>query len=138
MILLNRQRKAFISLILMLFVSVFCALGDSAEPGDFLRLSEAADESIAYLTASYSNIMEDTCTPDMLDNAQPILLNQYVLPKISRSSSDTFQYSSADSIVSLAIHLQFILCAAVLLILCNILSAQMIHFIHSTDGKKRL
>ena len=137
---LQRIRNKIYCFILMICFMTSCICFDAVKADDSMYLFDAANESGQVFTAGEHISNEDVCTSEMLGNTHTRLLSHQTAARNhneTQRKSETLIFLLGD-LASLQSPFKFFTSASTNIHTTGTDIAEILHFIHAKDGKKRI
>jgi hypothetical protein len=136
---LQFRRKKIYHVIFLIFLITSCVFFDDTKADGLMCLSDAIKDTIPNVTASYNISTEDTCTVEMLGDTYTCLLNQQTVTYHSETQRKTETlFGGLEDYASLQLSFRFFASTNPDIYADNTDVAELMHFIHNKDGKKKL
>jgi hypothetical protein len=136
---LQGKRDKIYCFILIICLIASCLCFDELKTDGSMYLFDATNESSQVITAGYSFSNEDACTLEMLGNIHTSLLSHQATPRNSETQRKSESlYFLLDELAFLHSPFKFFTSANLNIYIADTDVAEIIHFIHEKDGKKRI
>lgn len=134
----SKRSKLYCFILTICFIASFLCF-DAFKADGWVYLSDATNESNQINAVSYSMSNEDVCTAEMLGHTHTRLLRQQTATRdneTQRKSGTSFLWQSALAVLQSPF--KFFTSTNLNIRTANANIAEIVHFIHAKDGKKRI